>query len=298
MQEYKNFIKYIKENGTFRGDRTGTGTISVFGYQMRFDLRKGHPIVTGKSTHFKSIKHELLWFINGDTNIRYLNDNGVKIWNEWASPNGDLGPVYGKMWRSWPSTPYWSDSGGMQRETIDQISELIEGLKSKPFSRRHIISGWNPELLPKEDSTHEENVEEGRQALPPCHTLFQFYVEEIPEQERDKHGMQYYLSCQLYQRSADAFLGVPFNISSYALLTSMIAREVGMVPKEFIWTGGDCHIYSNHLEQVEEYLERQTHDLPQLYLNPAVEDLFSYTGDDISLVNYIHEPAIKAPISV
>lgn len=278
MKQYTNLINEILENGEVKEDRTGTGTRSIFAHQMRFDLRKGFPLLTLKKVPFKNVVSELIWFLSGDTNIQYLKDNKNPIWNEWATEDGELGPVYGKMWRSWPTT-----SG----KDIDQIQELIDGLKKKPHSRRHIVSGWNPELLPDESISPVDNARNGKQALPPCHTLFQFYVSANNE-----------LSCQLYQRSADVFLGVPFNIASYALLTHMIAKECGMVAKEFIWTGGDCHLYSNHKDQVQTLLEREELALPTLWLNPEITSIFNYTVDDIAVENYTSHGFIKAPIAI
>ncbi|MFY7890793.1 MAG: thymidylate synthase [Spirosomataceae bacterium] len=264
MQQYHDLLQHILDNGTVKTDRTGTGTKSVFGYQMRFDLQKGFPMVTTKKVHLKSIVHELLWFIKGETNIQYLTDNGVSIWNEWADENGDLGPVYGKQWRSW-ATP--------TGQVIDQLKEVIETLKKSPDSRRIIISAWNVGEL-------------SEMALMPCHALFQFYVADNK------------LSCQLYQRSADVFLGVPFNIASYALLTMMVAQVCGFELGDFIWTGGDTHIYSNHFEQVATQLAREPRALPTMTINPAVKDIFSFTFDDFKLENYNPYPGIKAPVAV
>ncbi len=264
MQQYHDLLNHILTNGTEKTDRTGTGTISVFGYQMRFNLADGFPMVTTKKVHWKSIVHELLWFLKGDTNIAYLKENKVSIWDEWADENGNLGPVYGYQWRNWPD-----GKGG----TIDQLAEVVKTLKSNPDSRRIMVSAWNVADIPQ-------------MKLPPCHALFQFYV------ANDK------LSCQLYQRSADVFLGVPFNIASYALLTEMVAQVCGLGLGEFIWTGGDTHIYSNHLDQVNEQLSRTFYPLPQLKLNPEITDLFSFTYQDIELVNYQSHPAIKAPVAV
>jgi thymidylate synthase len=264
MQQYLDLMRHVRDHGSRRDDRTGTGTISVFGYQMRFDLSSGFPLVTTKKLHLRSIIHELLWFLQGDTNIRYLHDNGVTIWDEWADENGDLGPVYGYQWRSWP-TP----GGG----SIDQISSVVEQIKNNPDSRRLMVTAWNP-----------ADVE--AMALPPCHCLFQFYVSD---------GR---LSCQLYQRSADIFLGVPFNIASYALLTMMIAQITGLEPGEFVHTFGDAHLYSNHLEQVELQLSREPLPLPDMRLNPAVESLFDFRFEDFELQNYESHPHIKAPIAV
>jgi len=268
MQQYHDLLRHILANGTRKTDRTGTGTISVFGYQMRFDLQAGFPLLTTKKVHTKSIIHELLWFIKGDTNIKYLNDNGVTIWDEWADENGDLGPVYGKQWRSWQS----GDPEGNGR-VIDQLSDVLHQLKTTPDSRRMIITAWNPADVPS-------------MALPPCHLLMQFYVASGK------------LSCQLYQRSADVFLGVPFNIASYALLTMMIAQECGLEPYEFVWTGGDTHLYLNHLEQVETQLARNLRSLPTMRLNPAVQSVFNFTYTDFTLENYDPHPAIKAPVAV
>ncbi len=264
MKQYHDLLQHILDNGTVKTDRTGTGTKSVFGYQMRFDLQKGFPMVTTKKVHLKSIVHELLWFIKGETNIQYLTDNGVSIWNEWADENGDLGPVYGKQWRSW-ATP--------TGQVIDQLKEVIETLKKSPDSRRIIVSAWNVGEL-------------SEMALMPCHALFQFYVADNK------------LSCQLYQRSADVFLGVPFNIASYALLTMMVAQVCDFELGDFIWTGGDTHIYSNHFEQVATQLAREPRALPTMTLNPAVKDIFSFTFDDFKLENYNPYPAIKAPVAV
>ncbi len=264
MQTYLSLLQHIKDTGLVKSDRTGTGTISVFGYQMRFNLSDGFPLLTTKKVHMKSIIHELLWFINGDTNIKYLNDNGVTIWDEWANKDGELGPVYGNQWRSWHS----SDG-----RVIDQLSELIEGLKNNPDSRRHIISAWNVGDLNK-------------MALPPCHALFQFYVADGK------------LSCQLYQRSADVFLGVPFNIASYALFTMMIAQVCGYEAGEFIHTLGDAHIYTNHLEQVDLQLSRKPKVLPKMLINPNVKNILDFKYEDFSLTGYDPDPAIKAPIAI
>lgn len=264
MQQYQTLLKHILETGTQKTDRTGTGTTSVFGYQMRFNLNDGFPMVTTKKVHLKSIIHELLWFINGDTNIKYLTDNGVKIWDEWANENGDLGPVYGKQWRSW-ATP--------DGKVIDQLKEVIETLKKSPDSRRILVSAWNVGEL-------------SEMALMPCHALFQFYVADNK------------LSCQLYQRSADVFLGVPFNIASYALLTMMIAQVCDLELGDFIWTGGDTHIYSNHYEQVQTQLAREPKALPTMIINPDVKDIFSFKYEDFELLNYEPYPGIKAPVAV
>ena len=264
MRQYHDLLDHVMKNGTDRGDRTGTGTRSVFGYQMRFDLADGFPLVTTKKLHVKSIVHELLWFLAGDTNIRYLKENGVSIWDEWADENGDLGPVYGAQWRSWPAPD------GRQ---IDQISWLVDEIKTNPNSRRLIVTAWNP-------------AEVDRMALPPCHCLFQFNV---------TNGR---LSCQLYQRSADIFLGVPFNIASYALLTMMMAQATGLKPGEFIHTLGDAHIYSNHFEQARLQLQRQPKKLPEMRINPAVRDLFAFRYEDFELVGYEADAHIKAPVAV
>lgn len=264
MQAYLDLLRHILENGTHKSDRTGTGTQSCFGYQMRFDLQKGFPLVTTKKVHLKSIIHELLWFLKGETNIAYLKENNVKIWDEWANEQGELGPVYGKQWRSWE---------GKNNETVDQVSDLITQIKKNPDSRRLIISAWN--------------VGELREmALMPCHALFQFYVADGK------------LSCQLYQRSADVFLGVPFNIASYALLTMMIAQVCGLQYGEFIHTFGDVHIYSNHREQVELQLSRKPLPLPTMKLNPSVKNIFDFKFEDFTLENYESHPAIKAPVAV
>ncbi|RKQ70396.1 thymidylate synthase [Oceanibaculum indicum] len=264
MQTYLDLLRHVRQTGTYKSDRTGTGTYSVFGYQMRFDLAEGFPLVTTKKLHVKSIIHELLWFLQGDTNIAYLKRNGVSIWDEWADENGELGPVYGHQWRSWP-TP----DGG----SIDQISQLIDQIRTNPDSRRLIVSAWNV-------------AEVGRMALPPCHCLFQFYVAD---------GR---LSCQLYQRSADIFLGVPFNIASYALLTMMVAQVTGLKPGEFIHTLGDAHLYANHVEQADLQLTRTPYPLPTLRLNPDVGSLFDFVYEDFALENYQAHPHIKAPVAV
>lgn len=264
MQQYHDLLKHILEHGSEKTDRTGTGTISCFGYQMRFDLQKGFPLVTTKKLHLKSIIHELLWFLQGDTNTKYLVDNGVSIWNEWADENGDLGPVYGKQWRS------WQGAGG---KTYDQIKDVLNQIKINPDSRRMIVSAWNVAEL-------------SDMALMPCHSLFQFYVADGK------------LSCQLYQRSADVFLGVPFNIASYALLTLMMAQVTGLEPGDFVHSFGDVHIYSNHMEQVKLQLSREPFPLPQMKLNPEVMDLFAFKFEDFNLENYQCHPAIKAPVAV
>ncbi len=264
MKQYLDLMKHIMQNGADKTDRTGVGTRSIFGYQMRFDLSEGFPLTTTKKLHLKSIIHELIWFLNGDTNIKYLNDNGVKIWDQWADEQGNLGPVYGYQWRSWP-TPTGTH--------IDQIAQIIKQLKTSPDSRRIIVSAWNV-------------ADVDQMVLPPCHCLFQFYV---------ANGK---LSCQLYQRSCDTFLGVPFNIASYALLTMMVAQVVGLEVGDFIWTGGDVHLYNNHFEQVSTQLAREPRKLPKMKLNPEVKDIFSFTYDDFTLEDYDAWPNIKAPIAV
>ena len=274
MKQYLDLIKHIQKNGIEKGDRTGTGTKSVFGYQMRFDLSEGFPMVTTKKLHLKSIIHELLWFLKGDTNIKYLKENGVKIWDAWADENGDLGPVYGHQWRNWNS------------EGIDQITQVIDTIKNNPNSRRMMVSAWNPSVMPDTSVSFSENVANGKAALPPCHAFFQFYV---------ANGK---LSCQLYQRSADTFLGVPFNIASYALLVLMIAQVTGLEPGEFIHTFGDAHIYNDHKEQIKEQLSREPRKLPQMKLNPEIKNIFDFTYDDFELVNYNPHPSIKGKVSV
>ena len=277
MKNYLDLLQTILDNGTRKSDRTGTGTLSLFGYQLRFDLSEGFPAVTTKKLHFKSIIHELLWFLAGDTNTRYLNENGVRIWDQWATEEGELGPVYGAQWRNWVAP---------DGRHIDQISRLLDDLRQRPDSRRHIVSAWNPALLPDETRSPKDNAAAGLQALPPCHTMFQFHVAD---------GR---LSCQLYQRSADVFLGVPFNIASYSLLTMMIAQVVGLKPGDFVHTFGDVHIYLNHLEQVQTQLSREPYPLPEMRLNPEVKDLFAFRYDDFELLNYQCHPAIRAPIAV
>lgn len=274
MKQYHDLLKHVLEKGVEKGDRTGTGTKSVFGYQMRFDLSEGFPMVTTKKLHLKSIIHELLWFIAGDTNIEYLQDNGVRIWNEWADKNGDLGPVYGAQWRNWNG------------DGIDQINNLIEGLKNNPNSRRHLVSAWNPSVMPDTSVSFSDNVANGKAALPPCHAFFQFYVADNK------------LSCQLYQRSADIFLGVPFNIASYALFTMMVAQVCGYEYGEFIHSFGDAHIYNNHMEQIELQLSREPRTLPQMKINPEVKDIFAFTFEDFSLENYDPHPHIKGKVAV
>ncbi|ENO89707.1 thymidylate synthase [Thauera linaloolentis] len=264
MRQYLDLMRHVLEHGDHKTDRTGTGTLSVFGWQMRIPLSEGFPLLTTKKLHTRSIIHELLWFLQGDTNIRYLKDNGVSIWDEWADENGDLGPVYGKQWRRWENK---------DGTTVDQIAKLIDAIKRNPDSRRHIVSAWNP-------------GEVDTMALPPCHALFQFYV---------ANGR---LSCQLYQRSADIFLGVPFNIASYALLTHMVAQVCGLKAGDFIWTGGDCHLYLNHLEQAHEQLSRTPRTLPTLKMNPAVKDILSFRFEDFDIEGYDPHPHIKAPVAV
>jgi len=277
MKQYLDLLRHVRENGTFKGDRTGTGTYSVFGYQMRFDLSEGFPLVTTKKIHFKSVVHELLWFLKGDTNTQYLKDNGVRIWDEWADENGDLGPVYGFQWRNWPNA---------NGASVDQVKQVVEQLKSNPNSRRIIISAWNPSDLPDETISPQQNVKEGRMALAPCHAFFQFYVSDGK------------LSCQLYQRSADIFLGVPFNIASYALLTLMLAQVCDLEPGDFVHTLGDAHLYTNPQEQVELQLSRDPLPLPQMKLNPAIKDIFNFTFDDFELVDYQHHEHIKGIVAV
>ena len=277
MKQYLDLMRHVKENGVQKGDRTGTGTLSVFGYQMRFNLAEGFPLVTTKKCHLKSIIHELLWFLKGETNTEYLVDNGVRIWNEWATASGDLGPVYGYQWRNWPAP---------NGQSIDQISEIVELLKTKPNSRRIIVSAWNVADLPDESISPQQNVEQNRMALAPCHAFFQFYVADGK------------LSCQLYQRSADIFLGVPFNIASYALLTMMVAQVTGLELGDFVHTLGDAHLYSNHLEQVDEQLAREPFALPTIKLNPEIKDMFEFSFEDFELQNYEAHPHIKAPISI
>lgn len=277
---YLDLIRYVRDHGTEKGDRTGTGTLSHFGAQLRFDLQEGFPLLTTKKVHMKSITYELFWFLKGDTHVKYLQDHNVRIWNEWSTaeqtarfgrPEGELGPIYGHQWRNYGASK--AEDGSYNQDGIDQISEVIEQIKTNPNSRRLIVSGWNP-------------AEATQVALPPCHTLFQFFVADGK------------LSCQLYQRSADLFLGVPFNIASYALLTHMIAQVCDLEVGEFIWTGGDCHLYQNHIEQVNEQLSREAYELPSLWLNPEIKDIFDFTFDDIRVENYKSHPAIKAPVAV
>lgn len=274
MKQYLNLVQEVLDKGVQKGDRTGTGTKSIFGHQMRFDLAEGFPLVTTKKVHLKSIIHELLWFLKGETNIAYLKENGVRIWDEWADENGDLGPVYGYQWRNWNG------------EGIDQIKEVIDTLKTNPDSRRIMVSAWNPSVLPDTSVSFAENVANNKAALPPCHSFFQFYVAEGK------------LSCQLYQRSADVFLGVPFNIASYALLTLMVAQVCDLKVGDFIHTFGDVHIYNNHIEQVNLQLSRTPYALPTMKINPNVKDIFSFTYEDFTLEDYVSHPAIKGKVSV
>ncbi|WP_055443698.1 thymidylate synthase [Lacinutrix himadriensis] len=274
MKQYLDLVQHVLENGNQKGDRTGTGTKSVFGHQMRFDLSEGFPMVTTKKLHLKSIIYELLWFLKGDTNINYLTENGVKIWNSWADENGDLGPVYGHQWRNWND------------DEIDQIKEVIHALKTNPNSRRMLVSAWNPSVLPDTSKSFSENVANGKAALPPCHAFFQFYVADGK------------LSCQLYQRSADIFLGVPFNIASYALFTMMMAQVCGYQAGDFIHTFGDAHIYSNHIEQLELQLSREPRALPKMKINPDVKDIFDFTFDDFTLEDYNPHAHIKGAVAV
>ncbi|WP_268847975.1 thymidylate synthase [Flavobacterium aestivum] len=283
MKQYLDLVQHVMQNGCQKGDRTGTGTKSVFGYQMRFDLSEGFPMVTTKKLHLKSIIYELLWFLKGDTNIKYLQEKGVKIWDAWANSNGDLGPVYGHQWRNWNS------------EEIDQISELITELKTNPNSRRMLVSAWNPSVLPDTTKSFEENVANNKAALPPCHAFFQFYVTSPDETKGETKGK---LSCQLYQRSADVFLGVPFNIASYALLTMMIAQVCDLEVGEFIHTFGDAHIYNNHFEQLELQLTRVPKPLPKMILNPAIKNIFDFDYDDFTLVGYEPHAPIKGNVAV
>ena len=274
MKQYHDLLQHILDNGEQKGDRTGTGTISCFGYQMRFDLSEGFPMVTTKKLHLRSIIHELLWFLKGDTNINYLKENKVRIWDEWADENGDLGPVYGHQWRNWNS------------DGIDQITNAIDQIKNNPNSRRIMVSAWNPSVMPDTNKSFSENVSNGKAALPPCHAFFQFYV---------TNGK---LSCQLYQRSADTFLGVPFNIASYALFTMMVAQVCDLEYGDFIHTFGDVHLYNNHIEQTELQLSREPRPLPTMKLNPEIKSIFDFTYEDFELVNYDPHPHIKAAVSV
>ena len=274
MKQYLDLVKHVLEKGELKSDRTGTGTKSVFGYQMRFDLREGFPMVTTKKLHLKSIIYELLWFLKGDTNIKYLKENGVNIWNSWADPKGNLGPVYGFQWRNW------------NNDGIDQISNLISDLKNNPSSRRHLISAWNPSVLPDTLKSFEVNVANGKAALPPCHAFFQFHV---------NNGK---LSCQLYQRSADVFLGVPFNIASYSLLTLMVAQVCDLEPGDFIHTFGDAHIYSNHFEQMNLQLSREPKKLPTIKINTNIKNIFDFNFEDFTLENYDPHPHIKGKVAI
>ena len=274
MKQYHDLLKHVLKTGAQKSDRTGTGTYSVFGYQMRFDLSEGFPMVTTKKLHLKSIIYELLWFLKGDTNINYLQENGVRIWNEWADENGELGPVYGHQWRNWNG------------ENIDQITEVIKTLKENPDSRRMMVTAWNPSVLPDTSKSFSENVANGKAALPPCHAFFQFYVSDGK------------LSCQLYQRSADIFLGVPFNIASYSLLIMMMAQATGLQPGEFIHTLGDAHIYNNHIEQIELQLSREPRPLPKMVLNPEVKNIFDFKFEDFKLLYYDPYPHIKGAVAV
>ena len=274
MKQYHKLLNHILENGVQKGDRTGTGTISTFGYQMRFDLSKGFPMLTTKKLHLKSIIHELLWFIKGETNIKYLNDNKVKIWDSWADENGNLGPVYGHQWRNWNS------------DGIDQISTLIDQIKNNPNSRRMIVSAWNPSVLPDTSKSFSENLSDNKAALPPCHAFFQFYVSDGK------------LSCQLYQRSADTFLGVPFNIASYALFTIMIAQVTDLEVGDFIHTFGDVHLYNNHIEQAKEQLSREFRPLPKMNVNSEIKNINEFKYEDFELINYDPHPHIKASVSI
>jgi thymidylate synthase len=283
MKQYLDLVQHVLQNGCQKGDRTGTGTKSVFGHQMRFDLSEGFPMVTTKKLHLKSIIYELLWFLKGDTNIKYLQENGVKIWDAWANSDGDLGPVYGHQWRNWNS------------EEIDQISELITELKTNPNSRRMLVSAWNPSVLPDITKSFEENVANNKAALPPCHAFFQFYVAAPDETKGETKGK---LSCQLYQRSADIFLGVPFNIASYALLTMMIAQVCDLDVGEFIHTFGDAHIYNNHFEQLELQLTREPKSLPKMILNPDIKNIFDFDFDDFTLEGYEPHALIKGNVAV
>ena len=275
MRQYLDLLQHILDDGFQKGDRTGTGTISVFGHQMRFNLEEGFPLLTTKKVHLRSIIHELLWLINGDTNIKYLHDNKVSIWDEWADSNGDLGPIYGAQWRNW------------NNEGIDQIADLIESIKNTPNSRRHIVTAWNPSVLPDEKSKDfAKNVADGKAALPPCHAFFQFYVADNK------------LSCQLYQRSADVFLGVPFNIASYSLLTMMIAQVCDLGLGDFVHTFGDVHIYNNHIEQVKLQLSREPRQLPTMKINPEIRSIFDFKYEDFKLEDYNPYDAIKADVSI
>lgn len=309
MQQYLDLLQNIKTNGRQKGDRTGTGTISLFGEQMRFDLKDGFPLVTTKKVHYPAIIHELLWMISGDTNVKYLQDNGVRIWNEWADKKGDLGPVYGAQWRNWNG------------EGIDQLKDAIDRLKSNPDCRRIIVNAWNPSVLPDISKSFDENVANGKAALPPCHSFFQFYaqeltfierlellhekgvalpkgVEQLNEAFKAENIPSRMLSLKLYQRSADVFLGVPFNIAFYAMLLEIVAKEVNMVAGDFVHTFGDVHIYNNHIEQIDLQLTRKPMQLPKLWLNPDVKSIFDYKFDDIKILDYVSHPAIKGQVSI
>ncbi|MFT5675010.1 MAG: thymidylate synthase [Paraglaciecola sp.] len=277
MQQYLQLMRHVLDTGTKKEDRTGTGTLSVFGYQMRFDLNQGFPLITTKKCPLRAIIHELLWFLKGETNIAYLRENNVKIWDQWATEEGELGPIYGKQWRSWE---------GSDGVAVDQISELIEQIKHNPDSRRLLVSAWNPTVLPDTQFSPKDNAAKGRQALPPCHTMFQFYV------------LDGKLSCQLYQRSGDIFLGVPFNIASYALLTMMVAQVCDLQVGDFIHTFGDAHLYVNHLEQANEQLTREPLALPNMIINPSIKNIFEFTIDDFELQNYQAYPHIKAQVAI
>ncbi|MEC8694828.1 MAG: thymidylate synthase [Pseudomonadota bacterium] len=277
MRAYLDLLQLLLDEGTAKGDRTGTGTLSRFGHQMRFDLNAGFPLVTTKKVHLKSVIHELLWFMQGDTNTQYLRDHGVSIWDEWATEDGDLGPLYGAQWRSWPNP---------DGRTIDQLTKVVESIKVRPNSRRLLVSAWNPSLLPDESQSPQDNVRAGRMALAPCHTLFQFYV------------ANHQLSCQLYQRSADVFLGVPFNIASYALLTQLVADQCGLGLGDFIWTGGDVHLYQNHIDQAREQLSREPRLLPTVTLVRTPDSILDYREEDIVIDGYKPHPHIKAPVAI
>lgn len=277
MRQYLDLVEHVLKNGVQKGDRTGTGTLSVFGYQMRFPLAEGFPVLTTKKLHLRSIIVELLWFLKGDTNIRYLKENKVSIWDEWAAETGDLGPVYGQQWRCWPNP---------DGTHVDQISELVEGIRKRPNSRRHLVVAWNPSFLPDETISPQENVKRGRMALAPCHCMFQFYVADGK------------LSCMLVQRSCDIGLGLGFNIASYALLTHMIAQQCDLEAGDFVWTGGDTHIYSNHVEQLKEQLKREPYPLPKLVIKRKPESIFDYRLEDFELVGYQAHPHIPMPVAV
>ncbi|NNK80787.1 MAG: thymidylate synthase [Flavobacteriales bacterium] len=274
MKAYHDLLRHILVNGVEKSDRTGTGTLSCFGYQMRFDLQDGFPLVTTKKLHLRSIIHELLWFLNGDTNVRYLKENGVRIWDEWVDANGDLGPIYGHQWRNWNS------------EGIDQIKNVIETIKTNPDSRRMMVTAWNPSVMPDTTKSFTENVAKGKAALPPCHAFFQFWVADGK------------LSCQLYQRSADTFLGVPFNIASYALFTMMVAQVCDLDVGDFVHTFGDVHLYSNHMEQAQVQLDREPRPLPKMFINPEVKDIFTFKYEDFTLMDYDPHPHIKAAVAI